>query len=79
MAIISIDEEQRWSAWRRLMAAVDAYFAKRTSRAVPEATLRRARREVERCRRLMHRHIEAPVAAAAVAGRPRHQVDANVK
>ncbi len=49
--------------WRRLARALDAYFADRTKRAVPEITLRRSKHEVARCRRLMHKHVAVPVKA----------------
>ena len=51
------------SFWQRLALALDEYFAQRTKRTVPEATLRRAKQEFERCRRLMHKTATAPVTA----------------
>ncbi len=53
------------SFWQRLALALDEYFAQRTKRTVPEATLRRSRQDFERCRRLMHKTSMAAVAAGA--------------
>jgi hypothetical protein len=44
--------------WHRLALVVDSYGAERTKRAVPTATLRRAKHEMARCRRLISRHVE---------------------
>jgi len=49
--------------WQRLALALDEYFAQRTKQMLPEATLRRSRRDFERCRRLMHKTAMAPVSA----------------
>jgi len=49
--------------WRRLAQSLDELFLDRTRRAVPEHTLRRSRREIRRCRRLMLKGALAPVAA----------------
>ncbi len=57
------------SFWQRLALAVDEYFAQRTKRTVPEATLRRSRQDFERCRRLMHKTSMAAVAAGAAGTR----------
>lgn len=58
--------------WQRLAQALDQYFVDRTRRTVPEATLRRSKQEVARCRRLMLKSAMVPVAAAV--GRPaRHR------
>lgn len=43
------------SFWQRLALVLDEYFAQRTKRTVPEATLRRSRQEFKRCRRLLHK------------------------
>jgi hypothetical protein len=51
--------------WRRLAEAFDDYLAERTKRAIPEFTLRRSKREIDRCRRLMHRNAMAPAAVNA--------------
>ena len=53
------------SFWQRLALALDEYFAQRTKRTVPEATLRRSRQDLARCRRLMHKTSMAAVAAGA--------------
>jgi hypothetical protein len=58
---------------QRLALTLDEYFAKRTKRTVPEATLRRSRQEFERCRRLMHKTSMVPV-TAAVHRASRHSV-----
>jgi hypothetical protein len=49
--------------WQRLALALDEYFAQRTKRTVPAATLRRSRQDFERCRRLMHKTSMAAVTA----------------
>ena len=41
------------SFWQRLARTLDDYLAERTKRAVPNATFRRSRHEIDRCRRLM--------------------------
>jgi hypothetical protein len=51
--------------WRRLAEAFDSYLAERTKRAIPEFTLRRSKREIDRCRRLMHRNAMLPAAVNA--------------
>jgi hypothetical protein len=48
---------------QRLALATDEYFARRTKRTLPEATLRRSRQDFERCRRLIHKTSMAPVTA----------------
>jgi len=58
--------------WRRIAQALDQYFVDRTRRMVPEATLRRSKHEVARCRRLMLKSSAAPV-AAAVGRASRHR------
>ena len=63
MAVIPVDEGPHRPLWRRLADAVDAYFINRTLRAVPDATLQRARQEIARCRRLMHQSAALPVTA----------------
>ena len=55
--------------WQRLARSLDAYFAGRTRRAVPEVTLRRSKHEMARCRRLAHRRVAAPLEAKATGGR----------
>jgi len=58
--------------WRRLAQALDQYFVDRMRRTVPEATLRRSKHEVARCRRLMLKRAMVPV-AAAVGRASRHR------
>jgi hypothetical protein len=63
MSVIPVDVPPRRHAdvlkprglWQRIARAVDDYFVARTRRAVPEATLRRSRHEVNCCRRLAHK------------------------
>jgi hypothetical protein len=47
--------------WRRLVRALDASFANRSKRAIPTDALRRSRRDIERCRRLLRRDVRVPV------------------
>jgi len=46
--------------WRRFVQALDARFADRTRRSVPENTLRRSSDEIARCRRLMRQRLPTP-------------------
>ena len=66
--------------WQRLAQTLDDYSAERTKRAVPDATFRRSRHEIDRCRRLMlkgalspahltHARVAYPYRVASV-GRP---------
>jgi hypothetical protein len=48
------------SFWQRLARTLDDYLAERTKRAVPDATFRRSRHEIDRCRRLMLKGALAP-------------------
>lgn len=48
-------EQEPRDFWQRLALTVDRYFADRTKRTVPQATLRRSRQDFERCRRLLHK------------------------
>jgi len=43
--------------WQRLARALDESFANRSKRAIPVAVLRRSRRDIERCRRLLRRDL----------------------
>jgi hypothetical protein len=54
--------------WQRLAQALDEHFAERSKRAVPAITLRRSRRELARCRRLVHRSGESGLGVSPVAG-----------
>jgi hypothetical protein len=47
--------------WRRLARVLDASFANRSKRAMPIDALRRSRRDIERCRRLVRRDVRLPV------------------
>ena len=47
--------------WQRLARALDASFANRSKRAMPIDALRRSRRDIERCRRLVRRDVRLPV------------------
>jgi len=49
--------------WSRLVKAFDDYLAERTKRTFPEVILRRSKREIDRCRRLVPE--AAPVRRAA--------------
>ena len=44
---------RRRNFWQRLARTLDEYLAERTKWAVPDATFRRSRHEIDRCRRLM--------------------------
>ena len=57
--------------WQWLAQALDAYLVDRTRRAVPDATLRRSRHEIERCRRLILTGSLSPAHAKGVYGSPR--------
>jgi hypothetical protein len=47
--------------WLRLARALDASLANRSKRAIPTDALRRSRRDIERCRRLLRRDVRVPV------------------
>jgi hypothetical protein len=49
------------SFWQRLAQTLDDYSVGRMKRAVPDATFRRSRHEIDRCRRLM---LKGPLAPA---------------
>jgi len=51
--------------WQRIAQTFDSYLAERTKRTVPEITLRRSKREIDRCRRLMHRNAMVPAVVNA--------------
>ena len=67
MSVIPVDEPPGF--WQKVAQTLDAYFADRTKRAVPEITLRRSRHEIARCRRLMHKPIAAPIEASPGSSR----------
>jgi len=56
--------------WQRLARALDASFANRSKRAVPVDALRRSRRDIERCRRLLRRDVRVPVGSHSAAVAP---------
>jgi hypothetical protein len=77
MSVVPVDEmprsvygtAKRDSFWQRFAQALDAYFAGQTKRAVPEITLRRSKHDLARCRRLLHKHIAAPIETRLGGGR----------
>lgn len=65
---------KREGFWQRLMAALDQHFVERAKRAVPAVTLRNSKRDMDRCRRLMHQAAAIPSEARIGRGaqtRPR--------
>jgi hypothetical protein len=56
--------------WHRLARALDASFANRSKRAMPIEALRRSRRDIERCRRLLRRDVRVPVRSNSAAVAP---------
>jgi hypothetical protein len=54
---------KREGFWHRLAQTLDQHFADRSVRAVPAATLRRSKHDIDRCRRLMHKIAPAPIGA----------------
>jgi hypothetical protein len=48
--------------WWKLVQAFDDYLVERTKQTVPEVTLRRSKREIDHCRRLMHKRAITPAA-----------------
>lgn len=42
------------SFWQRFARALDGYLIDRSRQALPATTLRRSRRDIDRCRRLLH-------------------------
>jgi hypothetical protein len=55
--------------WQRFARALDGYLIDRSRHALPAPTLRRSRRDIDRCRRLMHSGGAAATAAGAGSGR----------
>jgi len=43
--------------WQRLARALDASIANRSKRAMPVDAVRRSRRDIQRCRRLLRRDV----------------------
>ena len=67
MSVLAADERPRAfegaakpGFWQWLARALDASFANRCKSAMPIATLRRSRRDIERCRRLLRRDVCEP-------------------
>jgi hypothetical protein len=56
--------------WRRLARALDASFANRSKRVMPVDALRRSRRDIERCRRLLRGGVDVPVGFSSAAAKP---------
>jgi hypothetical protein len=52
--------------WHMLVRVLDASFANRSKRAMPLEALRRSRRDIERCRRLLRSNVRVPVGPHAV-------------
>jgi hypothetical protein len=55
-------------AWRRFLNALDAFAQEKARRAVPEHELRRAQREIDRYRRLMHANSRSAAKQSAAMG-----------
>jgi hypothetical protein len=66
MSVVAADERPAFEGaakpgfWQRLAQALDASFANRSKRAMPVDALRRSRRDIERCRRLLGRDVRVP-------------------
>ena len=65
MSVIPVDEPPSPETkpegfWQRLMTALDQHCVERSKQVVPAVTLRRARREIDRCRRLMRETAAVP-------------------
>jgi hypothetical protein len=73
MSVLLISERPRVAAkrsvWRRLAQAVDAYCARRSKQMVPGPALRRSRREMNRCRRLVHKPVAIRIEDGACSSR----------
>jgi hypothetical protein len=54
---------KREGFWQRLMVALDQHFVERSKRAVSAVTLRNSKRDMDRCRRLMHEADAVPSGA----------------
>ncbi len=69
MSVVPVDEPpgvaatKRVGFWHRLAQTLDEHFAARSKRAVPAATLRRSKHDIDRCRRLMRKNALASVSA----------------
>jgi hypothetical protein len=63
MRVIPVDQPRGFAGavrprgfWHSLAQGLDAYFADRTTRTVPEIMLRRSMYDIARCRRLVHKN-----------------------
>ena len=56
--------------WQTSARALDASLANRSKRAMPVDALRRSRRDIERCRRLLRTSVRVPVGSNSAAGAP---------
>jgi hypothetical protein len=77
MSVLLVDEVPRVTAsaakrgvWQRLVRAVDAYCAHRSKWMLPAAALRRSRREMNRCRRLVRKPAAVRVEVGAGGAAP---------
>ena len=75
MTVVPVDEPsivasttRRECFWHRLALALDRHFVDRSKRAVPATALRRSKRDIERCRQLMHKNAVKNALAPADAG-----------
>ena len=66
----AFEDAARRGFWRRLARALDAGLASRARRAIPVDALRRSRRDIDRCRRLMRSGVRLPVGPHAVLASP---------
>jgi hypothetical protein len=68
MSVIPVDEPagaaKRKGFWHRLMLALDQYLVDRAMGAVPAATLRRSKRDIDHCRRLIRGGAAVPSEAS---------------
>jgi hypothetical protein len=77
MSVLAADEGRRAfesaakpGFWQKLARALDASFANRSKRAMPIDALRRSRRDIERCRRLLRRDVRVPIESHSAVGAP---------
>jgi hypothetical protein len=79
MSVIPVDEPsgtvsgaaKREGFWHRLMLALDQHFVDRAMGAVPAATLRRSKRDIDHCRRLIRGGAALPSEANLCRVAPR--------
>ena len=68
MSVLPVDAARRATGsarksegfWQSLVLALDQHFVDRTRRAVPAVTVRRSKRDMDRCRRLLRKSATAP-------------------